>query len=271
MHWLLWVVLLDGCLAGAALLSRRAGYCRSMIRFALCALVASMAGILAAPVLWVCGRRASTNWVVARTFYYTARAALGISVVVEGAEILQRAQPCVLASNHQTMLDLIVLGGVFPMQTVILAKKAISYYPFVGWFMRLAGDIFIARGSRQSASDMFRCASDELRAKDVSVWFFPEGTRGRFESGPDLLPFKPGAFLLAYHARVPVVPVVVMDFHNIYDRRRFWCAPGTLRVKILEPVSLDGVAEDELRSLTDRTRERMLAELRRISPARAAH
>ncbi|KAJ2768526.1 1-acylglycerol-3-phosphate O-acyltransferase [Coemansia nantahalensis] len=271
MHWLLWAALLEALLAGAALLSRRARFFRSMLHFTLCAAVGSVVGIVAAPVLWACGRRASTNWLVARTFYYAARAVLGISVEVEGAEHLRGAQPCVLASNHQTMLDLLVLGRVFPMQTVILAKKAISYYPLVGWFMRLAGDIFISRGSRQSASDMFRAASAELRAKNVSVWFFPEGTRGRFDDGPGLLPFKQGAFLLAYHARVPVVPVVVMDFHNIYNRRRFWCAPGSVRVKILEPVSLDGIAEDNLRPLIDSTRERMLAELRLISPARAAN
>ncbi|KAJ2786175.1 1-acylglycerol-3-phosphate O-acyltransferase [Coemansia javaensis] len=271
MNWLLWAALCDVCLAGAGLLWQRARFVRRLIHFALCVAVASTVGIVTGPVLWACGRQASTNWVAGRTFYYLARVTLGVVVEIEGEEILQRARPCVLAGNHQTMLDLIVLGRVFPAQTVILAKKAISYYPFVGWFMRLAGDIFIARGSRQSASDMFRRASGELRAKDVSVWFFPEGTRGRFKAGPDMLRFKPGAFLLAYHARVPVVPVVVMDFHSIYNRSRYWFAPGTIRVKVLEPVALDGVAEDALQTLADSTRERMLAELRRISPARAAH
>ncbi|KAJ2162177.1 1-acylglycerol-3-phosphate O-acyltransferase [Coemansia sp. RSA 552] len=233
-------------------------------------MLASTAGILAAPAMWACGRQASGNWVVARTFYYTTRVVLGISVEIEGEEILHRTRPCVMVGNHQTMFDLIMLGRVFPTQTVILAKKVISYYPFVGWFMRLADDIFISRGSKQSASGMFQRASEELRAKEVSVWFFPEGTRGRFGDGPGLLPFKVGAFLLAYHAKVPIVPVVVMDFHNLYDRRNFWSAPGTLKVKVLEPISLDGLQESDLKDLMNRTRDRMLAELQLISPPRIA-
>ncbi|KAJ2338954.1 1-acylglycerol-3-phosphate O-acyltransferase, partial [Coemansia erecta] len=80
-----------------------------------------------------------------------------------------------------------------------------------------------------------------------------------------------GAFMLAYHAQVPVVPVVTMDFHNLYDRRRFWSTGGTLKVKILEPISMDGLTEDDLKPLMNRTREAMLAELKRISPPRAAH
>ncbi|KAJ2722377.1 1-acylglycerol-3-phosphate O-acyltransferase [Coemansia sp. Benny D115] len=271
MHWVLWLVLLDGMLAVAAQLSRKTNYYWRMWRYALCTIVASVAGIVATPVMWAGGKRASGNWVVARTFYYTTSLLLGLKIEIEGEEILQRAGPCVLAGNHQSMFDLVMLGRVFPMQTVILAKKAISYYPFVGWFMRLSGDIFISRGSKQSASEMFRKASEELRSKNVSVWFFPEGTRGRFEHGPDLLPFKIGAFLLAYHAKVPIVPVVTMDFHNMYEKRTMWSAPGTIKVKVLEPIPMDGVREEDLKDVMATTRERMLEELRRISPAREAH
>ncbi|KAJ1879668.1 1-acylglycerol-3-phosphate O-acyltransferase, partial [Kickxella alabastrina] len=103
---------------------------------------------------------------------------------------------------------------------------------------------------------------------NVSVWFFPEGTRGRFDDGPNLLPFKVGAFLLAYHAKVPVVPVVVMDIHNLYNKRRLWSSGGTLKIKILEPVPMADVREEDLKDIMDATRDRMLAELKKISPER---
>ncbi|KAJ2379327.1 1-acylglycerol-3-phosphate O-acyltransferase [Coemansia sp. RSA 2607] len=271
MHWLLWTLLLDGCLAVAALFSRKAHYYRRLIHFTVCVVIASVTGIVSSPVLWAVGRRASCNWVVARTFYFLTHLLLGIRVEIEGEEIMEQAGPCVLVGNHQSVLDLVMLGRVFPMQTVILAKKSLSYYPLLGWFMRLADDIFISRGSRQSASDMFKQASRVLLSKRISVWFFPEGTRGRFDDGPGLLPFKQGAFLLAYHAKVPIVPVVVMDIHNIYDKRSFWSAPGTMRVKVLAPISVDGMREDELKGLMEDTRARMLEELHKISPARERH
>lgn len=270
MHWLFWTLVVDGCLAICARFSRKVSYFRRVAHFSLCAIVASSAAVISAPVFWIAGKQASGNWVAARVFYYTSLVLLGISVEIEGEEYLTTAQPCVLAGNHQTMFDLIMLGRVFPTQTVILAKKALSHYPLLGWFMRLSGDIFISRGSKQSASDMFKQASKELWSKNVSVWFFPEGTRGRFSDGPDLLPFKIGAFLLAYHAKVPVVPVVVMDFHNIYNKKHFWSVPGTLKVKVLEPIPMNNVKEEDLKDIMDSTRDRMLAELRNLSPQRIA-
>ncbi|KAJ1903925.1 1-acylglycerol-3-phosphate O-acyltransferase [Coemansia sp. IMI 209127] len=268
MHWFIWVLLIDSLLGLCSRASRTINYGRRLVHFALCAAVASLAGILASPFLWAVGKQASGNWVVARVFYYTTRVLLGVRIEIEGEELLTKARPCVLVGNHQTMLDLIMLGRVFPQQTVILAKKALSYYPFVGWFMRLSDDIFISRGSKQSSSDMFKRASQVLQSKNVSVWFFPEGTRGRFEHGPDLLPFKLGAFQLAYHAKAPILPVVTMDFHNLYNKRSSWSVPGTLKVKILEPVSMDNVREEDLTTIMNQTRNRMLAGLQEISPPR---
>ncbi|KAJ2510872.1 1-acylglycerol-3-phosphate O-acyltransferase [Coemansia sp. RSA 1939] len=270
MHWLIWVLLFDGFLALCSQFSRKINYARRLLHYTLCATVASTAGILASPFLWAVKQQASGNWVVARTFYYTTRVLLGITVEIEDEELLTKCHPCVMVGNHQTMFDLVMLGRVFPKKTVILAKKVLSYYPFIGWFMRLSDDIFISRGSKQSASDMFKRASRELQSKDVSVWFFPEGTRGRFEGEPDLLPFKLGAFLLAYHAKVPIVPVVVMDFYNIYNKRRSWSAPGTLKIKVLKPIPMDGVREEDLDTIMNQTRDLMLAELKKISPPRIA-
>ncbi|KAJ2005197.1 1-acylglycerol-3-phosphate O-acyltransferase [Coemansia thaxteri] len=268
MHWLLWVAAADGCLAVCARFSRKTNYYHCLCRFGVCAMIASITTLLALPALWTVGKQASGNWVAGRSFYYSALVLIGISVEIEGEGLLDKARPCVLVGNHQTMFDLIMLGRVFPKQTVILAKKAVSHYPLLGWFMRLSDDIFISRGSKQSSSDMFKRASDELQSKNVSVWFFPEGTRGRFDHGPDLLPFKIGAFQLAYHAKVPIVPVVAMDFHNIYNKRKFWCAPGKFKIRVLEPISLEGVKEEDLGELMNQTRERMLVELRSLSPPR---
>ncbi|ORX67825.1 acyltransferase [Linderina pennispora] len=270
MHWALVLLIIDGLLAIGAQFSNKANFFRRAIHYGVCALIASTTGILASPVFWALGKRASANWLVGRTFYYTTSLILGIRVEIEGEENLDNAQPCVMVGNHQTMYDLVFLGRVFPTQAVILAKRAISYYPFLGWFMLLADDIFISRGSKQSTSDMFKRASGELLSKNVSVWFFAEGTRGRHEDEPGLLPFKIGAFLLAYHAKVPIVPVVVQDFHNIYCKKKFWSAPGTLKVKILKPIPMDTVKEDDLKEVMNKTRDIMLEELKNISPPRIA-
>lgn len=57
----------------------------------------------------VTDRRFDINYVVARSFYFIGRKALGISFIVEGEHHLTGG-PAVLIGNHQSMLDILYLG-----------------------------------------------------------------------------------------------------------------------------------------------------------------
>ena len=92
-----------------------------------------------------------------------------------------------------------------PWEMKLLAKRSIMRIPLVGWQMRLAGDVAIVRGEKESA----RRAMEELRRwldRRVSVFLFPEGTRS--EDGT-LGSFREGAFRLAIEAGVDVVPLAI--------------------------------------------------------------
>jgi lysophosphatidate acyltransferase len=72
------------------------------------ALVATW-GAAAGVVMLVARRPFDLNLFVARSFYAVASRVLDITVVLEGAEHLQK-HPTVLMGNHQSMLDIIILG-----------------------------------------------------------------------------------------------------------------------------------------------------------------
>ena len=55
------------------------------------------------------GRRFDTNYIVARTFHAVIGKTLGLRVELEGEEILD-TRPAVLMLNHQSMLDILVVG-----------------------------------------------------------------------------------------------------------------------------------------------------------------
>jgi len=55
------------------------------------------------------GRRFDTNYVVARTFHALVWRTLGVQVELEGEAILE-TRPAVLMLNHQSMLDVLVVG-----------------------------------------------------------------------------------------------------------------------------------------------------------------
>src|SRR5690606_13571712 len=146
-------------------------------------------------------------------------------VEVTGEDNLYRSRPCVFVANHQSLIDAPVLGRLYPEGTVLVGKKELRRFPFCGWIYLTTGHILIDRAHTASAVQRMRDAEAAIRERGVSVWMFPEGTRGDVPG--ELLPFKKGAFHLAIAAGVPVVPIVVSPLKPLIDTRRFRLTPAT--------------------------------------------
>jgi 1-acyl-sn-glycerol-3-phosphate acyltransferase len=181
--------------------------------------------------------------------------ALGLRLRVRGAEHLDSHRPCVFIANHQSNLDIPLFASLLPEQTVVVAKKEVLRIPFFGWLARKTGNLLIDRTDHEQAVAQLRSAAAEIRRRGVSVWIFPEGTRGRAPG--TLLPFKKGAFHLALAAGVPLVPIVMEPLLPKLDIRRGHVRPGTLEVRVLEPISVDEYAEEDVEILMDRARSAM--------------
>ncbi|PVU96476.1 hypothetical protein BB561_001150 [Smittium simulii] len=248
-------------------LGNKAKFICQAINYSLCIIIAASSAIITSPYFFFIGKRASLNWFTGRVFYNVSSLLLEYSVEIEGMEHLDK-QPYVFIGNHQSMLDLVWLGSVFSKQAVIISKASVKFVPLLGWFMILADDIFISRGNKQSTSDLFKKASEILLEKNVCVFFFPEGTRASHKDGPGLLPFKKGAFLLAKHAKVPIVPMVASDLYNIYDAKRWIFSGGRIKVKILPPIPASEITESNFDNVMQSTWNTMYNALQEISPAR---
>jgi hypothetical protein len=66
-------------------------------------------GIVIGVAMSAAGKRYDVNYIIARTFYAIATRALDIKVEIENEEIVE-TRPVVFMSNHQSMLDIIMLG-----------------------------------------------------------------------------------------------------------------------------------------------------------------
>jgi 1-acyl-sn-glycerol-3-phosphate acyltransferase len=82
-----------------------------------------------------------------------------------------------LAANHLSYLDIIVLGALFPCRFV--AKSEIAGWPLVGLLSRSVGTIFVRQARRRDLRRVGELMDETLHA-GVSVVLFPEGraTRG---------------------------------------------------------------------------------------------
>lgn len=159
----------------------------------------------------------------------------GVSLRVEGAELVPADRPLILMGNHQSYFDIPVMFQAIPVPFNWLAKEELFRIPAFGHSMRAAGYIPINRGNgRDSIRSLNRAA--ELVRNGKSVAIFPEGTIGK----GSLLPFKRGGFVLASHAMVPVVPFSISGTAEISTPHKpLHLNPGLVTVKFGQPIEVD--------------------------------
>jgi 1-acyl-sn-glycerol-3-phosphate acyltransferase len=103
----------------------------------------------------------------------------------------------VVAANHLSYLDILVLGSLYP--SLFLAKREIASWPLFGWIARGAGTIFV---DRDQAKDLVRAGREmsERLAMGIPLTIFPEG---RSSPGAAILAFQPSLLEPAARAGVP--------------------------------------------------------------------
>jgi 1-acyl-sn-glycerol-3-phosphate acyltransferase len=188
----------------------------------------------------------------------------GIHLRLDGMENLKKDQSYILVSNHASILDIPALISAAPFPVRFLAKKSLLWFPIFGWVLYFSGHILIDRQNAQSALKSLKRASSLLK-KGISIIAFPEGTRS-----PDgeVKEFKRGAFLLAKHSKFPVVPVSVIATYEMLPRHG-WCFwPGTIHIRMGEPIPTRDLSHRELKDLMRRVRETIIENLKRGSAER---
>ncbi|KAG8884042.1 1-acylglycerol-3-phosphate O-acyltransferase [Tulasnella sp. 331] len=218
--------------------------------------VVSLAAFPICLVMTALGRRFDTNWMQARLFYMCMTYLMGWECEVEGAEHLS-TNPAIYIGNHQSAVDVLWIGKVMPDRCTIMAKKELKWVPVLGWWMSLAGTVWIDRGNAKNAMSSLDAAGDDIKQQSAR-------TRTSFET-PNMLPFKKGAFHLAVKAGVPIVPIVCENYWRLYRKGVF--ESGKLRIKVLPPISTTGKTAADVTDLAVQARELMLVALKDISVA----
>jgi 1-acyl-sn-glycerol-3-phosphate acyltransferase len=158
-------------------------------------------------------------------------------------------RPYVVVSNHESYADIFLMSH-FPWEMKWLSKHTIFKIPVMGWMMRMALDVPVRRGERESAIAALAECRDRL-ARRVSVMIFPEGTRSRTD---ELLPFKDGAFHLAIQSRVPILPVAIAGTRSCMAKGSFAFRHAHAKARVLAPIDTDGLTLADVPALRDRTR-----------------
>ena len=130
------------------------------------------------------------------------------------------------------------------------------WIPFFGIFFKAANNIMINRQDRNQSVSELKRAVMLAKEEGLKIWIFPEGTRNR--TGKGMLPFKKGAFYMAIQAGIPLVPIVSAPISRLVDKKRKKFMGGNAPIKILPPVSTQGLQESDVEDLMQRVRNQML-------------
>ncbi|KAK0243285.1 hypothetical protein EDD85DRAFT_761015 [Armillaria nabsnona] len=205
--------------------------------------------------------RYDVNIVIARCFYFLASKVMDIQVEIEGQEHLVAERPSILMINHQSFLDILIVGRLIPRRTSIMAKSSIRWTP-LGPFMIMSGTIFVDRGNNARAVSSLKAAGETMKSGGVSLYMYPEGTRHLSEDN-SLLPLKKGGFHLAIQSGIPIVPIVAENYWWLY--RKGFFGTGKIKVRALPPIQTKGLTPEDASALSLRVREQMLEALNEIS------
>lgn len=179
----------------------------------------------------------------------------GATLRVEGLERVDFSKPHVFVANHQSIIDICALFRALPVPARFVIKQEIAKVPFIGWYARAMGMVFIERGHAREATERLHGVVSLIRAGE-SLCAFPEGTRSRNGS---VGPFKGGAFQVALQAGVPVVPIAIDGSGAVLPASGFRVRPGTITLRIGEPIPTAGLHAGDRHALAQRAHDAVAA------------
>ncbi len=162
--------------------------------------------------------------------------------------------------NHQSVNDIMFLEGFHPSNICWVAKKQLGEVPLYGLALTLPEMILIDREDKNGIIFLLKQAKEKL-AQNRPIVIFPEGTRGR--GNEKLLPFKPGAKILAQKLNLKIQPILLINTRKMYDTSPISSQTNKARMVVLEaftPNFSDEKWYDKLESLMQETYAKHYAE-----------
>ncbi|MDX1675249.1 MAG: lysophospholipid acyltransferase family protein [Longimicrobiales bacterium] len=181
----------------------------------------------------------------------------GCPVRAEGTGNIDPDTPQILVGNHQSWFDVPAVATNIPKSYHFVAKKELERVFIFGRAWKAAGHISIDRTDRESAIRSLDQAGEQLRREGSAVVIFAEGTRAPTD---ELQKFKKGAFMLALHTGVPIVPFGVAGSRRVLPKGRWRLRKGPIIVRFGEPIPTADLTEAERDTLIERVRR----EVRRL-------
>lgn len=164
---------------------------------------------------------------------------LGLNI--KGREKLPLEGGAVIAPNHNSHLDTLVIMSLYPLSKIdkIRPVAAADYFmrnKFVSWISTYCiGIIPLDRTGASSQEELFKEPHEALDNKDILI-LFPEGSRGKPEQMTRL---KKGLFYLLKDKKdIPIIPIAMQGLGNSLPKGEALFVPFNCQVVIGESINI---------------------------------
>ena len=172
-----------------------------------------------------------------------------------GREKLPNKGPAILAANHNSHLDTLVLMSLFPLSDIhrVRPVAAADYFlknKYLAWFSQACiGIIPLDRSGGTSKDKLFNGCYEALDNQDILI-IFPEGSRGNPEQ---IGKIKKGLYYLVKdHKNVQVTPVLMHGLGGALPRGEALFVPFNCDVIIDKPLELSKTSAQYVKQISER-------------------
>lgn len=181
-------------------------------------------------------------------------------IKIEGREKAVRGTTYVIISNHQSLVDTLLINGL-RYKFKWISKIENMNVPVLGWYLRMAGYIIVDRDNEESKIGMLEKSLNCLK-KGISIMIFPEGTRS---PDKEIGFFKRGGFQLAITANVSILPVLIDGTGDLLPKQGLiFSSNHNIIVRVLDPIQPVSFGTVNAEDLAHRIRVLMASELKEL-------
>lgn len=168
-----------------------------------------------------------------------------------------------LVINHQSVTDIICFEGYHPLNLCWVAKKQLGEIPLYGYALKAPDMILIDREDKSGIVFLLKEAKRHL-ANNRVLAIFPEGTRSK--GGAKILPFKPGAKILASKFRLKIQPALLINTRKLYSTSPMSIQTNKARMVLMEAYTPDFDNEHWYEELESKMQQEYLKHYYELNP-----
>jgi 1-acyl-sn-glycerol-3-phosphate acyltransferase len=160
---------------------------------------------------------------------FSVRIICGLKTEVRGTPPVGEV---LVAAKHQSFLDILMIYGAIPRGKFVM-KAILAWAPFLGWYAKRIGCIFVDRGKRGAAITKMLADVKSGQSQPGQIVIYPQGTR---VAPGSIEPYKVGSAVLYGQLKQPCVPVGT-NAGVLWPKRGIMRKRGTAVVEFLPAIA----------------------------------